>query len=186
MTGPETLDECKTEALYLRHRPSVFRFVRTLTLGDVHLAEDITQETFLRAWRTPDLAVDRPDGCHNWLTTVARNIVIDRLRRRRCRPPETGDEQLAMVAAPGCETDRVDICLTLRDALAKLAPARRQILIEIYFRGRSLAEVAEEFGIPLGTAKSRVHSALRSLRRMLAEPEAATWPSWAARTCTPA
>jgi RNA polymerase sigma-70 factor (ECF subfamily) len=171
-TRPETLDERKTEVLYQRHRPSVFRFVRTLTLGDEHLAEDITQETFLRAWRTPDLVVDGPDGCHNWLTTVARNIVIDRLRRRRARPPETGDEHLPYVAAPSCDIDRMVTSLTLRDALAKLSPARRQVLIDVYFRGRSLAEVADEQGIPVGTAKSRIHYALRALRAVLEEPAA--------------
>jgi RNA polymerase sigma-70 factor (ECF subfamily) len=166
----DTLDERKTEALYLRHRPSVFRFVRNLTFGDEHLAEDITQETFLRAWRTPALVVDGPDGCHNWLTTVARNLVIDRLRRRRARPPETGDEHLPYVASPSSDIDRVVTSLTVRDALAKLNPARRAILIEIYFRGRSLAEVADALGIPVGTAKSRVHYALQALRQVLEEP----------------
>jgi RNA polymerase sigma-70 factor, ECF subfamily len=169
-TRPETLDERKTEALYLRHRPSVFRFVRTLTLGDVHLAEDITQETFLRAWRTPDLVVDGPDGCHNWLTTVARNLVIDRLRRRRCRPPETGAEHLSLVAAPSSDIDRMVTSLTVHDALATVTPAHREILTEVYLKGRSLAEVAEELGIPLGTAKSRIHYALRALRQVLQEP----------------
>jgi RNA polymerase sigma-70 factor, ECF subfamily len=169
---PATLDERRTEALYLRHRPSVFRFVRTLTFGDEHLAEDITQETFLRAWRTPGLVVDGPDGCHNWLTTVARNLVIDRLRRRRARPPETGDEQLPFVAAPFSDIDRMVTSLTVQDALAKLSPARRQILVEVYLRGRSLAEVADALGIPVGTAKSRIHYALRALRQLLEEPTA--------------
>jgi RNA polymerase sigma-70 factor, ECF subfamily len=167
-----TLDERKTEVLYQRHRRSVFRFVRTLTLGDEYLAEDITQETFLRAWRTPDLVVDGPEGCHNWLTTVARNIVIDRLRRRRARPPETGDEHLSLVPAPSSDIDRMVTSLTVHDALATLSPARRQLLIEVYLRGRSLAEVADELGIPVGTTKSRIHYALRALRRVIEEPAA--------------
>jgi RNA polymerase sigma-70 factor (ECF subfamily) len=179
-TRPETLDERKTEVLYQRHRPSVLRFVRTLTLGDEHLAEDIIQETFLRAWRTPDLIVDGPDGCHNWLTKVARNLVIDRLRWRGCRPPETGDQQLPMVAAPGSEMDRVDTSLTVRDALARLTPDRRAILVEVYLRGRSVTEVAESLGIPLGTAKSRIHYALRALRQVLEEPAGAVEQRYAA------
>jgi RNA polymerase sigma-70 factor (ECF subfamily) len=169
-TRPETLDERKTEVLYHRHRPAVFRFVRTLTLGDEYLAEDITQETFLRAWRTPDLVVDGPDGCHNWLITVARNLVVDRLRRRRCRPPETGDEHLPMIAAPVSDIDQVVTSLTVHDALATLSAAPREILIEVYLRGRSLTEVAQALRIPIGTAKSRIHCALRALRRVLEEP----------------
>ena len=170
-TRRETLDEHRADALYRRHRPSVFHFVRTLTPGDVHLAEDITQETFLRAWRTPDL-VEGQDGCHNWLKTVARNLVIDRLRSRRSRPPETGDEHLPLVPAPTSEIDRVVTSLTVHDALATLTAVRREILTEVYLKGRSLAEVAKELGIPLGTAKSRIHYALRALREVLQEPDA--------------
>jgi RNA polymerase sigma-70 factor, ECF subfamily len=168
--GHHTLDDRKLDALYRRHRPAVFRYALGLTLGDRHLAEDITQETFLRAWRTPHLATDRPDGCHGWLTTVARNLVIDRLRHRRRRPTEAGDGALPTVAAPTSEVDHMLTALTVRHALAKLTPSHRQILTETYLRGRALAEVAEELGIPLGTAKSRVHYALRALRQELAEP----------------
>jgi RNA polymerase sigma-70 factor (ECF subfamily) len=169
----QTLDDRKMESLYLQYGQSVFRYVRTLTMGDEHLAEDITQETFLRAWRTPDLIVDGPVGCRSWLTTVARNLVVDRLRRRQRRPQEAGDEALPMVAAAGCDMDRVVTSLTVWSALAKLTPARRQVLVELYFRGRSLSEVADELGIPIGTVKSRAHYALRALRQYLQEhPEA--------------
>jgi len=60
----------------------------------------------------------------------------------------------------------------VHDALATLSPSRRQLLIEVYLRGRSLADVADELGIPVGTAKSRIHYALHALRRVLEEPAA--------------
>lgn len=162
-----TLDDGKLDALYRRHGDAVFRYVLGLALGDRHLAEDIVQETFLRAWRTPDLATDRPEGCRNWLVTVARNVMVDRVRHRRRRPPEAGDDKLPMVAAPHCEIDRMVTSITVRDALTGLTPAHREILVEVYFRDRSLAEIAGGLGIPLGTAKSRVHYALRALRQKL-------------------
>jgi RNA polymerase sigma-70 factor, ECF subfamily len=159
-----TLGSHQLEAMYLRYGPGLRRYVLGLTFGDRHLAEDIVQETFLRAWRTPEL-VD--DSCRGWLTTVARNLLIDRLRRRDRRPREAGEDALPLIADPICEMDRVVTSLTVRRAIAQLPPLQRNVLIELYFRQRSLGEVAERFGIPVGTVKSRLHYALSALRRVL-------------------
>lgn len=171
MDKAATMDDRQLEALYLRHGHGLFRYVLSRTFGDQHLAEDIVQETLLRAWRNPELLADGAGHCRAWLTTVARNLVIDRLRWRGRRPPETGDDALPQLATPSCEMDRVVVLLTVRDAIARLTPARREILIEMYFRERSLTEVAESLGIPLGTVKSRAHYALRALRLELAEQQ---------------
>lgn len=167
--APATLGDEEIEALYLRHRQSLFRYVIGMTFGDRHLAEDIVQETFLRAWRTPELATDPGSSCRGWLTTVARNVVIDRLRRRDRRPPEVGGEVLPLIPDPTCEMDRVVTSLTVRRALARLAPVQRHILIELYFRQRSVSEVADRLGVPTGTVKSRAHYAVRALRQLLEE-----------------
>jgi RNA polymerase sigma-70 factor (ECF subfamily) len=159
-----TLDEQQIERLYRRHGHAIFRYLLSLTFGDKHLAEDILQETFLRAWRTPDLVGDRSETCRNWLVTVARNLVIDRLRHRRRRPAETGGAALPQVAAPHCDMERVVTSMTVQNALAKLTPARREILVHLYLHERSLNEIAETLGIPVGTVKSRAHYALRALR----------------------
>ncbi len=162
-----TLTDAQMEELYTRHRRSVSRYVHTMTFNDPHLAEDVVQETFLRAWRTPQLMDGRSQSARGWLITVARNIVIDRLRQRRRRPQESGDEALSLVAQPTCAIERVVTSMTVRDALSKLTPMRRHILVEVYYRERSLAEVADSLGIPVGTVKSRAHYALRALRRHL-------------------
>jgi RNA polymerase sigma-70 factor (ECF subfamily) len=169
MTGPTTLRHEQIEALYARHGRPLLRYVASLTFGDQHLAEDIVQETFLRAWRTPALVTGATGSCHRWLTTVARNTLIDRLRHRARRPQEAGGETLPLIPDPTCDIDRVVTSLTVRRALSKLAPAQRHILVELYFGQRSLNEVATRLGIPTGTVKSRAHYAVRALRRILEE-----------------
>jgi RNA polymerase sigma-70 factor (ECF subfamily) len=171
MSAPahSSLGEEQFEALYDRHGQSLLRYVIGLTFGDQHLAEDIVQETFLRAWRTPQLVTDRGGSCRGWLTTVARNVLIDRLRCRGRRPQEVGEGALPLIPDPTCEMDRVVTSLTVRRALAQLAPVHRQILVELYFRQHSLTEVAQRLRVPTGTAKSRAHYALRALRQLLEE-----------------
>ncbi|KJK46607.1 hypothetical protein UK23_23040 [Lentzea aerocolonigenes] len=166
----DTLDGRVLADIYRMHGRSVHKYLRTLTNGDAGLAEDLLQETFLRAWRTPRLA-HRPEAARPWLVTVARNLVIDRVRHRNRRPQEAGDAALAHLPAARCEISRVVDSITLADAMAKLTPNRREVVVHMYLHGRSPDEVSAVLGIPVGTVKSRVHSALRALRSHLAAPD---------------
>jgi RNA polymerase sigma-70 factor (ECF subfamily) len=99
---------------------------------------------------------------------VARNLVVDGVRARRSRPFEVGDQALA--AVPADDTlDRALLSWEIADALAELRPDHRSVLIETYYRGRSVAEAADALGIPPGTVKSRSYYALRALRLALEE-----------------
>lgn len=161
--------EQRLASLYDTVGPPLGRYVLKLTLGDAQLAEDIVQEAFLRAWRylsghpETDAEEFRP-----WLYTVARRLVIDSLRSRRARPPEFITDDLTRVAA----TDNdIDVFLTtevIREALRALNPEHRTILIELYYRGRAMAELADEMGVPIGTVKSRSYYAKQALRAALA------------------
>src|SRR5687768_15416755 len=106
MTTAETMDGRALADIYRMHGRSVHKYLRTLTNGDAQLAEDLLQETFLRAWRTPRLA-HRPEAARPWLVTVARNLVIDRVRHRNRRPLEAGDAALAHLPTARCEISRV-------------------------------------------------------------------------------
>jgi RNA polymerase sigma-70 factor (ECF subfamily) len=105
---------------------------------------------------------------------VARRLIVDRHRRLACRPREvppaaaeaTGSPEA--MAAPD-EIDRVLSRITIWEALAGLSPPHQQIIVEIYGRGRTVAETATALDIPLGTAKSRLFHALAALRLRLAE-----------------
>jgi RNA polymerase sigma-70 factor (ECF subfamily) len=161
-----TANERLLRALYAEHGGPLLGYVLRLTDGDRHQAEDVVQETLLRAWRHPAALDGRP--VRPWLFTVARNLVVDAHRARRSRPPETGDAGLMAVPAAD-EIGRALESWTFAEALSDLSPEHRSVLIETYYRGRSVAEAASALGVPPGTVKSRSYYALRALKLALEE-----------------
>jgi RNA polymerase sigma-70 factor, ECF subfamily len=154
--------------LYEEHAGPLLMFVLRLTGGDRQRAEDIVQETLLRAWRNAHrLGAQGQQSLRPWLVTVARRIAIDDHRSVSARPPETYDRELESFPSTADDTDRVLQLMTVTDALRALSQSHREILVETYFRGRTVPEAAEALGLPLGTAKSRVYYALRALRTAL-------------------
>src|SRR5438270_12494803 len=92
-TEPRT-DEAFIRALYEQHASPLLGDALRLSNADRQRAEDIVQETVLRAWRHPATFEHHPDAVRPWLFTVARNIAVDAHRARRARPPEAGPEGL--------------------------------------------------------------------------------------------
>ncbi len=143
-------------------------YVMRLTAGNRELAEDVVQETMVRAWREARRLNLTEASLMPWLTTVARRIVIDDHRRKQARPIETGEVELANLPADDemADTDRR---LVVTEALLALSPQHRQVLNETILRDRTVNQAAEVLGIPVGTVKSRVYYALRALQVVLAE-----------------
>lgn len=155
--------------LMAAHGPYVLASV-TRQVHDRALAEDILQETLVRAWRNLDhLDLDRDGGMRGWLLRVARNIAVDHFRARHSRPAEVAESAALCVSVPD-PSEAVLRTVHIRAALARLSEAHRAVLRECYFNGSTLVEVAQTLGIPLGTVKSRLSSALRNLRNQLADP----------------
>ena len=154
--------------LHDEHAAALWGYCVRLTNGDRPRAQDVMQETLLRAWRHPDaLGADR-GNVRAWLWTVARRLVIDGIRAAGSRPREVSDQALA--ALPGeDELGRAVESWQVADALAGLSLEHRAVLVETYYRGRSVAEAAAALGIPPGTVKSRCYYALRALRLRLEE-----------------
>jgi RNA polymerase sigma-70 factor (ECF subfamily) len=159
-------DEELLRALDAEHSRALVSYVTSLT-GDAQRAEDVVQETLLRAWRkAPSLSGD-PSSLRPWLFAVARNLAIDEHRATVARGEERGVE-LPEVPVAG-QLDRALESWQITEALATLSLEHRQALVETYFRGRSVAEAAAILGVPPGTVKSRTYYALRSLRSALEE-----------------
>ena len=156
------------EQLHAEHSAALWGYCVRLTGNDRVRAEDVVQETLLRAWRHFSVLDESQGSVRAWLFTVARNVAVDAHRARRARPTEVGDAGLAVVPAVDEMEQALDAWL-VADALATLSPDHRAVIVETYYRGRSVAEAAAVLGVPPGTVKSRTFYALRALRLALQE-----------------
>jgi RNA polymerase sigma-70 factor, ECF subfamily len=147
------------------YRLPLVGFVLPLVNGDVQAAEDVVQETMLRGWQ--HAAELEPEHAGSWLHTVAHNIAISTYqRRRRARPPEVPlDENALPVIDDGL--DRLHDAWLVANALNSITPRHRDVLIELFYQHRSVAEVAALLDIPEGTVRSRCFYGLRALRKEL-------------------
>jgi RNA polymerase sigma-70 factor (ECF subfamily) len=150
--------------LKARHGRPLFNFLMRLTRGERQLAEDLLQETMIRAWRNIDRVPLEEESSRRWLFIVARRIAIDAARMRQSRPAEVNLLDIELVSTPNPTTEAVLAADTLRRAIRGLSQEQRRILDELYVHGLSMKEASHRLGIPLGTVKSRTFYALRSLR----------------------
>ena len=154
------------QALHDEHAALLWRYVVRLT-HDPALADDVVQETLLRAWRRPRLLDQTEVSARAWLFTVARNLVIDDRRSARARH-EILTDQLPEIPSDD-QTDALLDTWLVADALHDLSPDHRTVIVCAYYRGQSVAETARDLVIPEGTVKSRLHYGLRALRLALQE-----------------
>lgn len=139
-----------------------------LILRDGELARDAVQETLIRAWR--DLPGLRdPARFDAWLHRLTVNACLDLARHRRRRPIEVELNPLDSPTQPDHAGSLADREL-VDQALRRLDPGHRAVVALHYLLGMPLPEVAASLGIPLGTAKSRLHNALAAMRRATTEP----------------
>ena len=148
--------------LYADSGPFVLRYVTGL-LKDRYLAEDVVQETMLRAWRHCAQFSAEKGSVRGWLIKVAHNIAMDKIRMRKSRPVEVAEDAAREAAVPD-HADAVVTGVQVRQALARLTPGHRDVIELIYLHGCTAREAAARLGIPEGTAFSRSFYALRILR----------------------
>jgi RNA polymerase sigma-70 factor, ECF subfamily len=160
MADPEAIQQ-----LHQAHAAALWGYVLRLT-GDRALAEDVVQETLLRAWRH-DVHDDAQGSARAWLFTVARNLVVDDARSARHRHEAPTDE--LPDHGEGDRIDRLFDSLVVTDALRSIGEDHRTVVVKAYFGRMSTAEIAAELDIPPGTVKSRLHYGLRALRLALQE-----------------
>jgi RNA polymerase sigma-70 factor, ECF subfamily len=157
-----TDDSQLLRTLHEEHGGALWSYVVGLTNGDRAQAQDVVQETMLRAWRNPHVLEQASGSARGWLFTVAKRIVIDEWRTARSRRERVTEQLPERPVADG--VDRTLDRQLVVAALRTLSAEHREVLVECYFRGASVAEAAVSLGVPAGTVKSRTHYALRALR----------------------
>lgn len=156
-------------ALHAAHAAELHAFALRAT-GDRGAADEIVQDTFVRAWRAADRFDPERGDVRTWLFAITRNLVVDHHRRRGARPVvPVPDERLDGAAETTLDVDRALDRWQVAEALARLSPEHRDAIVELHLRGASVAEAAERFGVPAGTIKSRTYYGLRALRLVLEE-----------------
>lgn len=155
------------QQLHDEYAAALWGFCLHLT-GDPVRAEDVAQETLLRAWQRFPVLDESRGSVRSWLFTVARNIVIDEWRSKRSHNEHVVAE-LPEGEDPVDQTDQLLQSWVVAEAVTQLSAEHRAVLLECYYRGHSVAEAARRLGVPEGTVKSRTHYALRALRLALQE-----------------
>ena len=161
------LRERRMRILFQANARPLRRFLLRLTHGQPEAADDLLQETMLRAWRKMEELPTEAEPVRRWLFTVARNLAIDAARARLARPVEVPGDDVTWTFATGDVYDGLLDRQLLRDALLRLTPEQRIVLVSLYYRDASVAETAAGIGIPEGTVRSRSFYALRMVREIL-------------------
>jgi RNA polymerase sigma factor (sigma-70 family) len=158
-------------ALVRRYQRRVYGLARTV-LGDAAAAEDVAQEAFVRMWRHAEAYDPRRAAVATWLLTITRNLAVDALRLRRAEP--TDPAVLVDWSPPSAEDGPLDAALRdedvrrVRAAIGTLPVEQRTALVRAAYLGQTAREIGECESIPLGTAKTRIRTAMLKLRDALA------------------
>lgn len=169
-------DEELAVAFVRRFQSKVFGIALAVT-GDVGIAEDVAQQAFERAWRHAGAFDPLRGSVATWLATITRNLAIDAVRIRRVVPVDTGELVARLTRHSGSLPDPGDAALAatsvgaLRDALRNLPAAQARAVVLAGIAGMSASEIAAAEGVPLGTAKTRIRTAMHRLRAALETSE---------------
>lgn len=165
VAGMAAQDRRSAEEFVRRFEARVFGLALSM-VGDAGLAEDVAQEALVRAWRHAAVFDPGRAPAASWLLTIARNLAIDALRMRRSIP--VGGEEIARLTGEDSSTERaIEAALAmpeLRNALATLPCEQRRALVLAHAYGYTAAEIGRIEAVPLGTAKTRIRTAMAKLR----------------------
>jgi RNA polymerase sigma-70 factor (ECF subfamily) len=164
--SPSTADSEAMREVWRLHGVMLLQFALKLTRGDKQRAEDIVQESLVRAWRHPEVIGNGRQPIRSWLFTVARHVAID-MWRVRSRADETLGDIHIDLPDPTEHMEQVITAVDVRAALGTLIPEHREVIVEMYLHDRTVAQIADLLRIPEGTVKSRAYYGLRRLRQVL-------------------
>ena len=166
---PGEAEHLDVRAAYTAHGPELYRFAFR-QLGDGGAAQDVVQEVFLRAWRATSSYDPQLASLRTWLFAIARNVIVDEARRFAVRPwQHTLTDGSPVERGEEAADERLVDAWVVEEALRRIGADHRAAIVQTHLRGRPHDEVAAEFGIPVGTLRSRVFYGLKALRLAMEE-----------------
>jgi RNA polymerase sigma factor (sigma-70 family) len=171
VSGLAAGDAAAATAFIRRFQARVYGMALTI-VRDEGTAEDVAQETFVRAWKHAGTYDPRRGRVATWLLTIARNLAIDVVRVKTPEPldPDLVTNKLQQAGVAGSPADQgsaPDERTRVRGALAELPPEQQRALFLAAYLGRTAQEIGELEGVPLGTVKTRIRTAMLKLRDSL-------------------
>ena len=155
-------------ALYTEHYSVLLSFVLRY-VHDRHRAEDLVQETLLRAWKHIDHLDPDPSRTRSYLLTIARNVVTNAWRAEQRRPHLVTDEAAVNAVPSADNVDQLVEGWLVAEALERLSADHRAVVQAMYYEGQTVADAARQLSVPEGTVKSRAYYAVRALRQAFEE-----------------
>lgn len=155
--------------LYNNYSGALFGVINKIVQSDDD-ANDLLQDAFLKIWRNIDNYDSSKGSIFTWMMNIARNLSIDKVRSADFRDSSQNIsmEQNIIYQVDNEHQTTMDVdSIGLRKVVDNLKPEYRQLIELVYYQGYTQAEVSEEYGIPLGTVKTRIKAAVGSLRAML-------------------
>ncbi len=165
-----TKSEKSFSVLYNNYSAAIFGVVNKIVRSE-DIAADITQDTFVKIWKNLDNYSSTKGTIFTWMLNIARNTAIDKIRSQEYVQTKQNLEIESYVGVIDNENStalNID-AIGLNKLVEKLRPEYKQLIDLVYFKGYSQSEIAEEFDIPLGTIKTRIKSAITSLRAYMTE-----------------
>jgi RNA polymerase sigma-70 factor (ECF subfamily) len=174
LAGMAVGEQSAAVAFVRRYQRRVFGLAYSMT-SDAGVAEDVAQEAMIRVWKHAPVFDPRRGSVASWVLTITRNLTIDALRLRRAVPTDPDDFVASAMRSnehnPEDSVRRGDVRQTVRDALEVLPPEQRRAVVLASVYGRTALEISESENIPLGTAKTRIRTALIRLRAAIEHSE---------------
>lgn len=154
------------EALYDMYSASLFGVISRI-IPDTALAEDVLQETFLKIWHSFSGYSSEKGRLFTWMVNIARNLAIDKVRSKDFKNRNKNQElenNVTFIDEQRNTAFKPEV-LGIKELVSSLKPEQKSILDLVYFKGYTHVEASEELGVPLGTIKTRLRTAILQLRK---------------------
>jgi RNA polymerase sigma-70 factor, ECF subfamily len=165
----ETKSERGFSILYNNYSSAIFGVINKIVRSE-EIAEDVTQDVFVKIWHNLSNYQSAKGTIFTWMLNIARNAAIDKVRTAEYSHTRQNleiENYIGIIDGQNSMSINID-AIGLKSMIANLRPEYQQLIDLVYFKGYSQSEIVDEFGIPLGTVKTRIKAAITSLRGILA------------------